>query len=97
MVQPIGLADYDAALGLPHPEAELAMLDEKLVTIALYPDTLDALRRVREQQCEDSRRLQVSPVLCSPVERPPERSSRCLVLPPSMRVLSSLTGRSTLA
>lgn len=49
MVQPIGLADYAAALGLPHPDAELAMLDEELATIALYPDTLDALRRVREQ------------------------------------------------
>ena len=48
MVQPIGLADYAAALGLPHPDAELAMLDEELVTIAPYPDTLDALRRVRE-------------------------------------------------
>lgn len=49
MVQPIGLADYAAALGLPHPNAELAMLDEELATIALYPDTLDALRRAREQ------------------------------------------------
>jgi HAD superfamily hydrolase (TIGR01549 family) len=49
MVQPLGLADYAAALGLPHPDAELAMLDEELATIALYPDTLDALRRVREQ------------------------------------------------
>jgi len=49
MVQPIGLADYAAALGLPHPDDELAMLDEELATIALYPDTLDALRRVREQ------------------------------------------------
>ncbi len=49
MVQPIGLADYAAALGLPHPDAELAMLEEELATIALYPDTLDALRRVREQ------------------------------------------------
>ncbi|MBD8621179.1 HAD family hydrolase [Sphingomonas sp. CFBP 13728] len=49
MVQPIGLADYAAALGLPHPDAELAMLDEELATIALYPDTLDALRRVRER------------------------------------------------
>jgi len=48
MVQPIGLADYAAALGLPHPEAELAMLDEELATIVLYPDTLDALRQVRE-------------------------------------------------
>jgi HAD superfamily hydrolase (TIGR01549 family) len=48
MVQPIGLADYAAALGLPHPDAELAMLDGELATIALYPDTLDALRRVRE-------------------------------------------------
>ena len=27
MVQPIGLADYAAALGLSHPDAELAMLD----------------------------------------------------------------------
>jgi HAD superfamily hydrolase (TIGR01549 family) len=49
MVQPIGLADYAVALGLPHPDAELAMLDEELATIVLYPDTLDALRRVREQ------------------------------------------------
>ncbi|MEG8058705.1 HAD family hydrolase [Sphingomonas faeni] len=49
MVQPIGLADYAAALGLPHPDAELGMLDEELTTIALYPDTLDALGRVREQ------------------------------------------------
>jgi HAD superfamily hydrolase (TIGR01549 family) len=49
MVQPIGLADYAAALGLPHPTTELAMLDEELTTIALYPDTLDALRRVRDQ------------------------------------------------
>lgn len=49
MAQPIGLADYAAALGLPHPDAELAMLDQELATIALYPDTLDALRRVREQ------------------------------------------------
>jgi len=48
MAQPIGLADYAAALGLPHPDAELAMLDEELATIVLYPDTLDALRRVRE-------------------------------------------------
>ncbi|MDQ0839790.1 HAD family hydrolase [Sphingomonas faeni] len=48
MVQSIGLADYAAALGLPHPDAELAMLDEELATIAPYPDTLDALRRVRE-------------------------------------------------
>ncbi len=48
MVQPIGLADYAAALGLSHPDAELTMLDEELVTIAPYPDTLDALRRVRK-------------------------------------------------
>jgi FMN phosphatase YigB (HAD superfamily) len=34
---------------LPYPDAELAMLDKELATIALYPDTLDALRRVREQ------------------------------------------------
>lgn len=49
MAQPIGLADYAAALGLPHPEAELAMLEEELASIALYPDTLGALRRVRDQ------------------------------------------------
>jgi HAD superfamily hydrolase (TIGR01549 family) len=49
MVQPIGLANYAAALGLPHPDAELAALDEELATIALYPDTLDTLRRVRDQ------------------------------------------------
>jgi HAD superfamily hydrolase (TIGR01549 family) len=49
MVQPIGLADYAAALGLPRPDAELAALDEELATIALYPDTLDTLRRVRDQ------------------------------------------------
>ncbi len=57
MVQPIGLADYAAALGLPHPEAELAMLDEELATITLYPDTLDALRRVHKQasvHCSDT-------------------------------------------
>lgn len=47
MVQPIGLADYAAALGLPQPDAELTALGEELATIALYPDTLDALRRVR--------------------------------------------------
>jgi HAD superfamily hydrolase (TIGR01549 family) len=49
MVQPIGLADYAAALGLPHPDAELAALDEELATIALYPDTRDTLRRIRDQ------------------------------------------------
>ncbi len=49
MVQPIGLADYAAALGLPHPDAELAMLDEELATIAPYPGTLDALQRVRAE------------------------------------------------
>ncbi len=49
MAQPIGLADYAAALGLPHPDAELAALDEELATIALYPDTLDALRLVRDR------------------------------------------------
>jgi|GEM_PF-425477 len=49
MAQPIGLADYAAALGLPRPDAELAALDEELATIALYPDTLDTLRRVRDQ------------------------------------------------
>ncbi|RKE42412.1 MULTISPECIES: HAD family hydrolase [unclassified Sphingomonas] len=49
MAQLIDLADYAAALGLPHPDAELAMLDQELATIALFPDTLDALRRVREQ------------------------------------------------
>jgi len=49
MVQPIGPADYAAALGLPHPGTELAMLDDELATIALYPDTLYALRQVREQ------------------------------------------------
>ena len=32
MVQPIGLADYAAALGLPRPDAELAMLDEELAS-----------------------------------------------------------------
>ncbi|MES3154984.1 HAD family hydrolase [Sphingomonas faeni] len=49
IIQPIGLADYAAALGLPQPDAELAALKEELATIALYPDTLDALRQVREQ------------------------------------------------
>ena len=49
MVQPIGLADYATALGLPHPDAGLTALDEELATIALYPDTLDALRRVRAE------------------------------------------------
>ncbi len=49
MVQPIGLADYAVALGLPHPDDELAMLDEELAAIVLYPDTLDALHRIREQ------------------------------------------------
>lgn len=48
MVQSIGLADYAAALGLLHPDVELAMVDEELATIVLYPDTLDALRRARE-------------------------------------------------
>lgn len=48
MIQPIGLADHVVALGLPHQDAELAMLDQELATIALYPDTLDALRGVRE-------------------------------------------------
>lgn len=66
MVQPIGLADYAAALGLPHPEAELAMLDGKLVTIALYPDTSDVLGRVREQQCGDSRRSPLKPCPMQP-------------------------------
>jgi len=47
MVQPIGLADYAAALGLPHPDAELAMLEEELATITLYPDALDTLHRAR--------------------------------------------------
>jgi HAD superfamily hydrolase (TIGR01493 family) len=50
MVQSIGLADYADALGLPYPEAELAMLNEELASITLYPDTLDALHRVREQR-----------------------------------------------
>jgi len=49
MVQSIGLTEYAATLGLPHPDDELAMLDEELATIVLYPDTLNALRRVREQ------------------------------------------------
>jgi len=49
MVQPIDLADYAATLGLPHPDAGLAALDEELATIAFYPDTLDALRRVRAE------------------------------------------------
>lgn len=49
MAQPIGLANYAAALGLPRPDAELAALDEELATIALYPDTLNTLRRVRDQ------------------------------------------------
>ena len=49
MVTPIGLADYAMMLGLPHPDAELAMLDEELASIELYPDALDALRRVRDQ------------------------------------------------
>ena len=49
MVQPIGLANYAAMLGLPHPDAELAALEEELATIALYPDTLDALHRVRAE------------------------------------------------
>ncbi len=48
MVQPIDLADHAAALGLSYPDVELAMLEEELATIALYPDTLDALRRIRE-------------------------------------------------
>jgi hypothetical protein len=33
---------------LPHSNAEQGMLDEELSMITLYPDTLDALRRVRE-------------------------------------------------
>jgi len=49
VIQPIGLADYAAVLGLPYPDAELAMLDKELATIALYPDTLDALHRIHEQ------------------------------------------------
>lgn len=49
MVQPIGLADYAAMLGLPHPDAGLTALGEELATIALYSDTLDALRRVRAE------------------------------------------------
>ncbi len=49
MIQPIGLADYAIALGLPHPDPELTMLNDELATIALYPDTLDAICRVREQ------------------------------------------------
>ncbi len=48
-VQPIGLADYAVALELLHPDAALAMLHEELATTVLYPETLDALRRVREQ------------------------------------------------
>jgi len=32
---------------LPHPHAELAMLDEELATITLYPDALDTLHRAR--------------------------------------------------
>jgi len=47
MAQPIGLADYAAALGLPRPDVELAALNEELATVALYPNTLDALRQVR--------------------------------------------------
>ena len=49
MACPLGLADYAAALGLPHPEAELAMLEDELATVELYPDARDALRRVRDQ------------------------------------------------
>ena len=49
MVTPIGLAEYAMMLGLPPPEAELAMLDEELESIELYPDALDCLRRVRDQ------------------------------------------------
>ena len=49
MVTPIGLAEYAMMLGLPHPEAELAMLDEELGSIELYPDALDCLRRVKDQ------------------------------------------------
>jgi HAD superfamily hydrolase (TIGR01549 family) len=49
MTYPVSLADYAQAIGLPPPEAELAMLNEELATIALYPDTLDALRRVRAE------------------------------------------------
>ena len=49
MIDAIGLADYAATLGLPHPQAELAMLGEELVSIELYPDALDCLRHVRDQ------------------------------------------------
>ena len=49
MTYPVSLADYAQAIGLPPPEAELAALNEELATIALYPDTLDALRRVRAE------------------------------------------------
>lgn len=49
MTAGIGLADYAVLLGLPHPDAELAMLADELASIELYPDVLDALRRVRDQ------------------------------------------------
>jgi len=44
-----GLSDYAAAPGLPHPEAELAMLDEELITAPLYLNILDGLRWVCDQ------------------------------------------------
>lgn len=49
MAHPIGLADCATLLGLPSPHAELAMLEEELASIALFPDALDALRRVRDR------------------------------------------------
>lgn len=67
MVQPIGLADYAAALRLPYPNAELGMLDEELATIALYLDTVDALRRVRKQDVK----VAVAFNLASPCATPP--------------------------
>jgi len=62
MVQPVGLADYAAALRLPRPDTELAMLEEELATIALYPDTLNALNRV----CEQGVRIAVASNLALP-------------------------------
>lgn len=49
MVAGIELADYAALLGLSHPDAELAMLEDELASVELYPDALDALRRIRDQ------------------------------------------------
>lgn len=49
MVAGIELAEYAGLLGLPRPDAELAMLEEELASVELYPDALDALHRIRDR------------------------------------------------